>query len=255
MFEARLVQGELLKKILEAIRELVTEANFEVSSSGLSLQAMDSSHVSLVALSLRSDGFEHFRTDRAFSMGMNLNSMSKMLRCAGRDDIITMKAEETADTVSFLFESPTQDRVSEFELKLMDISSENLGIPETEYAASVRMPAPEFQRICRDLSTIGDTVEMSVTKDGIRFATAGDIGNASVICRQNTAVDRSDDQTVIDMNEPVALTFALRYLNSFTKATGLASAVLPVIVEYRIAEMGYVRYYLAPKIEDEEMDN
>lgn len=75
----------------------------------------------------------------------------------------------------------------------MDISSENLGIPETEYAASVRMPAPEFQRICRDLSTIGDTVEMSVTKDGIRFATAGDIGNASVICRQNTAVDRVGD--------------------------------------------------------------
>ena len=30
-----------------------------------------------------------------------------------------------------------QSRVSEFELKLMDISSENLGIPETEYAAVV----------------------------------------------------------------------------------------------------------------------
>lgn len=39
----------------------------------------------------------------------------------------------------------------------MDISSENLGIPETEYAASVRMPSAEFQRICRDLSSIGDT--------------------------------------------------------------------------------------------------
>ena len=31
-----------------------------------------------------------------------------------------------------------QDRVSEFELKLMDITSENLGIPDTEYAATVR---------------------------------------------------------------------------------------------------------------------
>lgn len=53
--------------------------------------------------------------------------------------------------------APAQDKVSEFELKLMDISSENLGIPETEYAASVRMPSAEFQRICRDLSSIGDT--------------------------------------------------------------------------------------------------
>lgn len=47
--------------------------------------------------------------------------------------------------------------MSEFELKLMDISSENLGIPETEYAATVRMPSAEYQRIVKDLGTIGDT--------------------------------------------------------------------------------------------------
>jgi proliferating cell nuclear antigen len=39
----------------------------------------------------------------------------------------------------------------------MDIDSEHLGIPDTEYAAVVRMPATEFSRICRDLSNIGDT--------------------------------------------------------------------------------------------------
>jgi hypothetical protein len=32
------------------------------------------------------------------------------------------------------------------------------------------------------------------------------------------------------------------------------SKELPVVVEYRIADMGYVRYYLAPKIEDEEAE-
>ena len=30
-----------------------------------------------------------------------------------------------------------QERMSEFELKLMDINSENLGIPETDYTATV----------------------------------------------------------------------------------------------------------------------
>lgn len=61
------------------------------------------------------------------------------------------------------------------------------------------------------------------------------------------------------MEEPVSLTFALRYMNSFTKATPLANQVtislsseLPVVVEYKVAEMGYVRFYLAPKIEEEE---
>jgi proliferating cell nuclear antigen PCNA len=49
------------------------------------------------------------------------------------------------------------DRISDFELKLMDIDSEHLGIPDTEYSAVVRMPATEFSRICKDLSNIGDT--------------------------------------------------------------------------------------------------
>jgi proliferating cell nuclear antigen len=38
MFEARLTQGSLLKKLIESIRELVTDANFDVSSSGVALQ-------------------------------------------------------------------------------------------------------------------------------------------------------------------------------------------------------------------------
>ena len=50
-----------------------------------------------------------------------------------------------------------QERVSEFELKLMDIDSEHLGIPDTDYCATVTMPASEYARICRDLSSIGDT--------------------------------------------------------------------------------------------------
>ena len=151
-----------------------------------------------------------------------------------------------------------QDKISDFELKLMDIDSEHLGIPDTEYAATVKMPSAEFARICRDLSSIGDTVTISVSKDGVKFATTGDIGQANITCRQNTSVDK-DNQTIIDLQEPVTLTFALRYLNSFTKATPLAPMVqlqmskeLPVVVQYLIADMGYVRYYLAPKIEDEE---
>lgn len=50
-----------------------------------------------------------------------------------------------------------QDKISDFEMKLMDIDSEHLGIPESEYEAIVRMPSAEFARICKDLSTIGDT--------------------------------------------------------------------------------------------------
>jgi proliferating cell nuclear antigen len=69
MFEARLLQGSLLKKIIEAIKELVTDANFDCTESEFGLQAMDSSHVSLVALKLEKAGFDHYRCDKPLSMG------------------------------------------------------------------------------------------------------------------------------------------------------------------------------------------
>lgn len=46
-----------------------------------------------------------------------------------------MKAEDTCDVVSFMFEAPQQDRIADFELKLMDIDAEQLGIPDTDYSA------------------------------------------------------------------------------------------------------------------------
>ena len=72
------------------------------------MQAMDSSHVALVALLLRSEGFEHYRCDRNISMGVNLNNMSKMLKCAGNDDIITIKADDGSDTITLMFETPSK---------------------------------------------------------------------------------------------------------------------------------------------------
>lgn len=38
MFEARLLQGSLLKKIVEAIKDLVQEANVDCNEQGLTMQ-------------------------------------------------------------------------------------------------------------------------------------------------------------------------------------------------------------------------
>ncbi|KAL1507432.1 hypothetical protein AB1Y20_008271 [Prymnesium parvum] len=259
MFEARLTAGSMLKKITDAMKDLVTEANFDCSSTGISLQAMDSSHVSLVALLLRADGFDHFRCDRNLQLGINLGSMAKVLKCCNNDDIVTLKADDNADAMTFMFENQTQDRISDFELKLMDIDSEHLGIPDTDYKAMISMPAGEFQRICRDLQILGDTVTIAVGKDGVKFSVSGEMGSGNMTIRQNTSVDtKEEEQVTIEMEEPVTLNFALRYLNFFTKATPLSGTVclqlskdVPLVVEYAMPDLGHVRYYLAPKIEDE----
>ena len=102
---------------------------------------------------------------------------------AGNDDVITLKAEDNADTLTLMFESEKQDRVSDFDLKLMSIESEQLGIPDQDYSAEIRMPSSEYQRICRDLSSIGDTVAVHATKEGVKFSTSGDVGTANITLR------------------------------------------------------------------------
>lgn len=262
MFEARFLSGGILKKIMDSIKDLVNEANFDCSSSGISLQAMDSSHVALVALHLRNEGLSGFRSDRSMSMGINLQSMSKILKCAGNDDTITMKAEDNGDLVTFMFEHPKQTRVSHFALKLMDIDSEHLGIPDTDYQCVVTMPSQEFQRICKEVAILGDTVKISASKEGVKFGVEGELGSGSIVCKSTSSVDDEEDAVIIKVEEDVSLTFALRYLNFFAKATPLSSTVtlkmspdVPLVCEYAIGddgEMGHLRYYLAPKIEDED---
>lgn len=115
--------------------------------------------------------------------------------------------------------------------------------------------------------------------------------------RHNATADKPEEQTFIELHEPVALTFALRYLNNFAKvrrrwpalacctpcmavlpgtapatatssllraappralqATPLTPVVkigltkdLPIVVEYQIGEMGHIKYFLAPKIDE-----
>jgi proliferating cell nuclear antigen len=120
------------------------------------MQAMDSSHVSLCSVKLNAEGFDHYRCDKPINLGISFENLSKILKCAGNDDIINLAAQDESDTLEMTFESPNAERISDFQLKLMDIESDHLGIPETEYMCNVRMPATEFQRIIRDLTVIGD---------------------------------------------------------------------------------------------------
>lgn len=142
----------------------------------------------------------------------------------------------------------------------MEIDNEALGIPDTPYKCTVQMPSDEFQRIVRDLQVLGDSCTISCTKEGVRFTVSGSIGTGNILTRAREGTgEKQDDKVVIDMEEPVELSFALRYLNFFTKATPLSGQVIismspdvPVVVEYPIEDFGYVKFYLAPKIDEGE---
>lgn len=255
MFEAQLNEGKTFKAIIEAIKDLVQDCNLECSEEEVAIQSMDSAHVSLVAVRISASAFSNYRCDRPNTLGINTANMSKILKMLGKDDSITFKAEdESPDSLTMLFEGG-KSTIADFELKLMDIENEQLGIPDTPYQCTIEMRSDEFQRIVRDLQVLGDTCTISCGKEGVRFSVSGNIGSGNILVRSN---DDEKEKVTISMEEPVELNFALRYLNFFTKATPLGQNVIlsmspdvPVVVEYPIEEWGHVKFYLAPKIEED----
>lgn len=108
-----------------AVKELVQDANFECNEGGIvsksclsfvdrkdvikffaqNLQAMDNSHVALVSVKLEADGFALYRCDRPIPLGVNVGSLTKVLKCAKDDDRCTLKASDDADVLSLLYEA------------------------------------------------------------------------------------------------------------------------------------------------------
>merc|ERR1712130_788870 len=172
------------------------------------------------------------------SLGMNIESLSKIFKMCGPNDSLKLRYQNDADTLNFQCESSDDDRISDFDLKLMQIESEHMEIPEQQYKVVAKMPSSEFQKICRDLKEFGETMQIQASKEGIRFSVQGDVGTGNVMLKPRES-DKPEEKVALTVHEPVVATFALRYLNNFAKAAPLCGAVelglgpdAPLLVKY-----------------------
>ena len=244
----------ILKKIVESIKDIVNIVNIEASPTGLSFQAMDLSHVALVSLSLRNDGFQYYKADRTFPLGVKLVNLHKILKCADNSDVLTVECEDDPQQLSIKFESQTQDKISKFNLNLMMQEDEQLNIPETVYSSRVTMPSGEFSRIIRELSQLSESVKICTTKKSIVFSVHGDIVNGEMEFKENNS-HKPNECIKIDVDETVTNSFSLQFLNQFTRASALSDCVhlymsenTPLVVDFPISDFGSLKFYLAPKL-------
>lgn len=122
------------------------------------------------------------------------------------------------------------------------------------------MPSEELQRICRDLSNINEAVNITCAKESIKFYSKGDLGSGNIVLHSNNPVDKEEKEGIsISMKSPVSIGVSLKHLTSFSKASTLSPNVViqisedaPMMVEYSLGEIGYLRFYLAPKHKDED---
>merc|ERR1712054_638438 len=143
-------------------------------------------------------------------------------------------------------------------MKLMEIESEHMEIPEQSYKVLAKLPSSEFQKICRDLKEFGETMQMRASKEGIRFSVQGDIGTGNVLLKPRES-EKPEERVQLTVHEPVNATFALRYLVTFSKAAPLCGSVeiglgpdAPLLVKFDLdnSDNGFLQFYLAPKIDE-----
>lgn len=240
--------ADTLKRIVDAVSELVSEVAIECTSQGMSIIAMDATHVSLVAVTLEATGFLEYSCSSDATIGLSLKALQKIAKCAAQDDIAIISYNTPGDsTLNVFFDSKTSKRCAEFELKLMDIENDALCLPNREPDATTYLPSSEVWNVCKDLCTIGDVVRITfgAASKSVIFSTSGDIGKASITFK-NAMIDTD-----------ITNSFSLRYIVSFLKGA-LAKDVaismsndFPLEVGFCLPDgLGSVRYFLAPKIDD-----
>lgn len=269
-FQTVFHEASVLKKVADAVKELAGETNIKFDETGFHFQTMDSSHVALCQCNIDTSHFKSYQCDGTFLLGINFGSLTKVLKCVNPTDTMTLSVKDNnPDCLDFLFESKNDIKTSSFEMKLMDIDEDELGIPDQDYQAVIKMSSFEFQSICQNLTMIDDSVKLIVNKKGITFESEGEMGKASIALKSN---DQDVYIQMDDTNEEISADFALRYFNFFTKATPLSHTVIlhlthgfPIVVEYNLNENGngdfsstdledatknsFIKYYLAPKME------
>jgi proliferating cell nuclear antigen len=102
------------------------------------------------------------------------------------------------------------------------------------------------------LVALSESVTIEVTKGAIKFSCQGDIGNGQVTLKPYDDPEKPENNVSIELSSGVTLSFSLKYLVNFTKATPLSGSVtlrlleaMPILVEYNMEGVGHLQYVYA----------
>lgn len=245
-FSATFRDATLLQKTIGVLHDLVSECSVTLCPTGMYIQSMDASHVCLISSAWPSSDFLKYSSQGTIVIGMHLGNFLKLLKCSNKSDCVTLSIEEEgSDMLKISFQDDA--RSADFDMKLINREDDQMSVPEMDAAAEITMESTEFQTVCKDLSSIGDTTAITINEKGVTLTTEGDIGRAVIAY---PAIE-------LKYTTEIAQSFALRYLNSFAKGSLVAQRVslklnpdMPLVVEFK-NDVSYLSFYLAPKIDDD----
>lgn len=244
MMFLKTVQATAIKSLLEVLKDIITDVNIYFDSTGMKIIAFDIARVTLVHVKLSAENFEEYSCQKELVLGINVVNTFKLLKSISNTDILTVTHDQ--ENLIITVSNDGKKCTSKFTIRLLDLNEDILELPEnngSNPSYETLIPSIDFQKIVRDMSNIGS--EMTVKRYGsfIEFSCEGDF---------------AEKRTTIEQTEDIGCTitglFSLKYISMFTKATILCPIVQivqesdesPIMFKYTIANLGELRFYLAP---------
>jgi proliferating cell nuclear antigen len=255
LFEIRTVQSGAFRTLVEALKEILTEANLEFDSTGIKVMSVDETHTVLVHLRLDAERFESYFCPAKYVLGVNMIYLFRLIKTMGNNDNLTLYLPSSnPNKLGIRMENADKATVTIYQLKLFDTNVDEIKIPSLNFNTIIHMPSVDLQKICRDMNTLGEKLDVEITSSGsdLLFRCYGDFADQETIMSENKdtlmKVQKSGSS-----NEIVQGVFQLKHLVLFTKCTSLCPSIemylkndYPLILRYTVANLGEVKLVLAP---------
>ncbi len=248
------VQASAFQKLIEGLKDVITDTNITFDDTGMRIMCMDGTHVSLVNLRLYADNFEKYKCDSEIVVGVNMNNFFRLVKSIENNDVLTLSLEKNNDHyLKIHIENNDKHKSTKYQLKLLDLDQQNISVPASDFKTVITLPSSDFQRICRDMLNIGQSIEIRNLGDRITLSCNGDFATQATEIRGLS----NENTTIIPDDHKISGNFSLKNLVLFTKCTNLCSTVelylkndYPLLIKYQVASLGRLFFCLAPKSTD-----
>ena len=218
----------------------------------MKIVAMDASHTVLVHLRLDGINFEQYYCKSKLVLGVNMMNFFKLIKTMNNNDTLTLFLEkDNINELGIRIENGDKNTITNYKLNLMDLNEETISVPPASFTSVITMPANDFQKICRDMNNLADSIEIKSIENQLLFSCKGHFASQETIMGEtNSGMNFIKKQKNNDIVQGV---FALKHLVLFTKCTNLCNSIeiylkndYPLIIKYSVASLGEIKLCLAP---------
>ncbi len=246
VFSAKTSGSDDLKAIISAISTLVEEATFVSNAEGITFRGMDPSHVALIDISWPNSAFEKYECDNEFKFGVRVDEFSKLIKRAEKQDSIEISISEENMLLV------TIGKNKKYKMRLIESTASDTPLPKIPYDAKIGLTASSFDKILGDVQVVSDYLTIKANPSKAEFSGKGDSGE--VVIELEKGMEQLTD---ISVKQESIGTYSLEYLNPVVKAVGTTagtvtceySSAKPLRIEFKVANIGRIHFYLAPRVE------